>query len=149
MSAPRPDPRNPPPPDSRHSRSEREKPMYQPSSGGNGWGGVQHAHQRITELEEKFSSMREDVATIKERMLTEEKMRALLDWGPRREEQTYRGWQQANYQQVRAFPQDQRAQQSLSYQAEQTRTYHTQTLLMGLTIFLTPILSVILARLFG
>ena len=123
--------------------------MYQQPPGGSGWGGVQHAHQRITELEEKFSSMKVDIATIKEGMLTEQKMREILDWGPRREEQTYRGWQNATYQQMQQMPGDMRARQGLALQADQTRTYHMQTALMVATPFISAILSILIVKLMG
>ncbi len=119
--------------------------MYQQPPAGSGWGGVQHAHQRITELEEKFSSMKVDIATIKEGMLTEEKMRTLLDWGPGREERTWRGWQNANYQQMQQMPAQALQQRSLGYQAEQTHIYRQQTL----AAWVVPVVCVLLSVVVG
>lgn len=113
--------------------------MYQPPAGGNGWGGVQHAHQRIDKLAEELGDMRSDVATIKADMLTEEKFRALMDWGPRREEQQWRGRQDERFQQWQNYPIERREERGLHYQAEQTRSYQTQNLLIGLTLILSVV----------
>lgn len=123
--------------------------MHKPGNqyGGDMWGAIQDAHRRIDELGEKLGSIKEDIATIKASMLTEEKLLRLLD-RDRREETTYRDWSSDRYQQLRSSPVEQREQRNSQYMAEQTRSSQSQVWVALATPFLSMLLSILAVHLF-
>lgn len=133
------------------SRSEREQPMHQrdPYGGlGDVWNAIQVNQQRISDVElgmtRAFGQLSTQIATLSTSV---ENLKTLVVGKvDRGEEQVRWRWDDERYQGLQGHPAELRAQRGLYYQADQTRTYHVQTWLLGLTLVLSPILSVIAAK---
>lgn len=109
------------------------------------WGGARHAHKRIDELEDKLTGMMTDVAVIKGSMLTEDKLLRLLD-RDRREESTYRRFEDDRIAQLRGYPAEQREERGVRYQSIQAHSSQMQGYLAILSLALSPILSLIVTH---
>lgn len=122
-------------------------PGQQPPSSYDDWGSAKHAHKRIDDLEDRLGGIKEDVATIKATMLTEDKLMRLLD-RDRREEATYRRYEDDRITQLRGYPAEQREERGMRYQAIQAHGSQVQGYMAILSVALSPILSLIVTHLF-
>ena len=122
----------------------QQPPVYQPRE--DDWGSARHAHKRIDELEDKLGDIKADIATIRAGMLTEDKLMRILD-RDRREETTYRRWEDDRVTQLRGYPAEQREQRSLGYMADQSHSFRTQAQMSLYTPFISALLSLLVSLL--
>ena len=127
--------------------------MRQYQRGGDVWAAIEANQQRISEVElsltRQLGQISSQIASLSAGMITEQRFEQLLERKQEQEERTWRGWNIDSIQQLRGYPAQRREEANAHYMREQTHAFQMQAIFAGLAIVLSPLLSVLVVKLFG